>query len=179
MRLILAKACPLTHGAAPDPETHQWFCDRCRCTVHDVSAMGEERAQALLDQHEPSERICGEWHADATGRVLFNVTRAMAAAAAVVMAPTALADGGGADVRDAMDLIRDQQTLQNQAQVEAEPTDAAPSQGASEASPSDGTNPVTTPEPVVHYRGFIVDVPLNTPSSAPPVTAPTAKTTEN
>ncbi|MFV8749149.1 hypothetical protein ACNOYE_01215 [Nannocystaceae bacterium ST9] len=53
-----------------DPSGLERFCDRCSKTVHDLSALGPERARALLaGAREP---ICIAYVGDRRGRIVFE-----------------------------------------------------------------------------------------------------------
>ena len=75
------------------------FCDRCSQHVHDLSAMPESEARAVLARAEEGERVCVRYHADARGEIRFRPadvvpTSSLSRIAATRRAAAALAGSG-------------------------------------------------------------------------------------
>lgn len=127
-------------------------CDSCDELVHDLSAMSEDEAQALLREHG-DEKPCVRYRFDAAGRLLF------AAALSVVMGGSITScmgkPGGECDpiepvVATPYDPPTNTESIEGQpvdGEQSGEPAGEAPSEPASEApgEPSNSQGPSQGP----------------------------------
>lgn len=67
-RLPIAAPCDADWNAMPGTETRR-FCTHCRKHVHDLSALSEHEAHALL---RTQGRLCVQYRTDAAGYILFQ-----------------------------------------------------------------------------------------------------------
>jgi hypothetical protein len=72
---------------AMDPQQQGRFCGKCTKHVHDLSAMTQDEADALLRQRAGS-RICVRYEHDDEGRIRFRRPAALALAAVAIAACT-------------------------------------------------------------------------------------------
>jgi len=129
-----------------DPRGSARFCGRCDKVVHDLSALGEKKARALLESTPQS--LCVRYLHDASGEIYFGSQELVSPArlargkrnlmAAVVMAaaPVLFQACGGADPygdEDFRDVDAGRAEAQNEVEGDADPAnEAAP---ANEADP--------------------------------------------
>lgn len=148
--------------AAMDGPAQRRFCDRCDKHVHDLSAMTEPEAKALLDGRAPGQRLCVRYRCGTDGRIAFRPTVLEAAfvalASLAVAACTSYAEPEALESPDTATLCRDASGFA----IDCALADAA-------------VIPDGTPEPEIEPGG--TQVP-DTESVAEPVVEPPSQTEE-
>ena len=158
MKIRLARACPLGADAYPDKQGPTWSCGTCSKTVYDLTQMGPERAATLIREKARRDSVCVRFASDGHGNAVFSAARAVAAAGLMAAGP-AMADGGDLPIRDL--------TTQGARSADHHLRTAL-NEALSHGRSGDDTLHSPPPDPYVFEMGVYVDVD---PVPAPPTPA--------
>ncbi len=128
MRIPVLTPCTERWNAMKRGEDGNRFCALCQKTVHNIRT--RQAACNALRRRDAGEQVCVRYAANSQGHVIFQrASMAAAAAAALLIAPAALADGAVPTLTDTADVtitVATEAAGEVLQAVDAVPTAAAP-----------------------------------------------------